>query len=58
MTQSPCAVTAVSDDGSLGERALVTRPLEAAILARRPDLVMACGPDADAGGGAGALRKI
>ena len=29
---------------SLGERALVTRPLEAAILARRPDLVMACGP--------------
>ena len=44
MTQSPCAVTAVSDDGSLGERALVTRPLEAAILARRPDLVMACGP--------------
>lgn len=32
MTQSPCAVTAVSDDGSLGERALVTRPLEAAIL--------------------------
>ena len=44
MTQLPCAVTAVSDDGSLGERALVTRPLEAAILARRPDLVMACGP--------------
>ena len=38
------AVTAVSDDGSLGERALVTKPLEAAICARKPDVVMACGP--------------
>ena len=44
MTQAPCAVTAVSDDGSLGERALVTKPLEQAILEKRPDLVMACGP--------------
>ena len=44
MTQAPCAVTAVSDDGSLGERALVTKPLEAAICARKPDVVMACGP--------------
>ena len=33
MTQAPCAVTAVSDDGSLGERALVTKPLEAAVQA-------------------------
>lgn len=44
LTQSPCAVTAVSDDGSLGERALVTQPLAAAIARRRPDLIMACGP--------------
>lgn len=44
MTQAPCAVTAVSDDGTLGERALVTEPLAAAIEARRPDMIMACGP--------------
>ena len=44
LTTLPCAVTAVSDDGSLGERALVTKPLEAAICARKPDVVMACGP--------------
>lgn len=44
LTQSPCAVTAVSDDGSLGERALVTKPLAVAIARRRPDLIMACGP--------------
>ena len=36
MTQAPCAVTAVSDDGSLGERALVTKPLEQAILKGAP----------------------
>lgn len=44
MTQAPCEVTAVSDDGTLGARALVTAPLEAAIAARRPDMIMACGP--------------
>ena len=44
MTQAPCKVSAVSDDGTLGERALVTKPLLAAIEARRPDLIMACGP--------------
>lgn len=44
MTQSPCAVVAVSDDGSLGEKALVTKPLLAAIEQKRPDLIMACGP--------------
>ena len=44
MTQAPCAVTAVSDDGTLGERALVTRPLLDAIEEKRPDLIMACGP--------------
>lgn len=44
MTQAPCPVTAVSDDGTLGERALVTRPLEEAIRRRRPDVIMACGP--------------
>ena len=44
MTQAPCGVSAVSDDGSLGEKALVTKPLLAAIEKRRPDLIMACGP--------------
>ena len=44
MTQAPCAVSAVSDDGTLGEKALVTKPLIEAIEARRPDLIMACGP--------------
>lgn len=44
MTQAPCAVSAVSDDGTLGEKALVTKPLLEAIAARRPDLIMACGP--------------
>lgn len=44
MTQAPCAVTAVSDDGSIGERALVTKPLLAAIAQTKPDLIMACGP--------------
>lgn len=44
MTQAPCPVTAVSDDGTLGERALVTRPLAQAISQRRPELIMACGP--------------
>ena len=44
MTQAPCAVTAVSDDGTLGEKALVTKPLLDAIAQRQPDLIMACGP--------------
>ena len=44
MTQAPCRVIAVSDDGSIGERALVTKPLTAAIADKRPDLIMACGP--------------
>jgi len=44
MTQVPCAVTAVSDDGSIGEKALVTKPLMEAIESKRPDLIMACGP--------------
>ena len=44
MTQAPCRVSAVSDDGTLGEKALVTKPLLAAIEERRPDLIMACGP--------------
>ena len=44
MTQSPYPVIAVSDDGSLGERALVTVPLQRAIDERRPELIMACGP--------------
>ena len=44
MTQAPCRVVAVSDDGSTGEKALVTKPLLEAIEAKRPDLIMACGP--------------
>ena len=44
MTQAPCGVTAVSDDGSIGEKALVTKPLMEAIENKRPDLIMACGP--------------
>lgn len=44
LTQTPCPVTAVSDDGTLGERALVTKPLEEAVAAARPELIMACGP--------------
>ena len=44
MTQAPCKVSAVSDDGTLGEKALVTKPLLAAIEEKRPDLIMACGP--------------
>ncbi len=44
MTQAPCPVTAVTDDGTLGARALVTVPLEAAIAQRRPDVILACGP--------------
>ena len=44
MTQSPCPVIAVSDDGTLGERALVTKPLAEAIASRRPEVIMACGP--------------
>ena len=44
MTQAPCRVVAVSDDGSIGEKALVTKPLLAAIEEKRPDLIMACGP--------------
>lgn len=44
MTQAPCPVVAVTDDGTLGERALVTKPLAEAIAARRPGMIMACGP--------------
>ena len=44
MTQAPCPVVAVSDDGTLGERALVTKPLLAAIDEQTPELIMACGP--------------
>jgi len=33
-----------TEDGTLGERGLVTQAVEAAIAARRPDCVYACGP--------------
>lgn len=37
-------VTVATDDGSLGEKSLVTAPLERGIAARRPDILYACGP--------------
>ncbi len=37
-------VRTTTDDGSEGEQALVTRPLEQWIADRRPDMVYACGP--------------
>ena len=41
-----CGVPVVltTDDGSCGEQCLVTNPLEAAVRAAPPDLVLACGP--------------
>ena len=33
-----------TDDGSLGEHGLIIAPLERAMRARRPDLVLVCGP--------------
>lgn len=41
---APCAVDVVTDDGSMGEKALVTAPLARAIAERKPELIMACGP--------------
>lgn len=40
----PCEADIVTDDGSMGEKALVTAPLLRAIAQKRPDLMMACGP--------------
>ena len=37
-------VTVTTDDGSDGRQCLLTDPLEAAIIAQRPDMVCACGP--------------
>lgn len=37
-------VRTTTDDGSQGEQALVTRPLEQWIAGHRPDMVYACGP--------------
>lgn len=39
-----CPATLVTNDGSLGEKAVVTQPLEAAIEKSPPDMVLACGP--------------
>lgn len=44
MTQAPCPVNAVTDDGSLGEKALVTAPLLRALEEETPEVIMACGP--------------
>ena len=42
---SPFIVVRVTtDDGSTGEKGLVTQAVEAAIAARRPDCIYACGP--------------
>ena len=40
----PCEADVVTDDGSMGEKALVTAPLLRAIEQKRPELMMACGP--------------
>jgi len=37
-------VQIATDDGSLGEKALVTRPLERWLVSNRPDMIYACGP--------------
>ncbi len=37
-------LTVTTDDGSAGEKDLVTGPLERAVQARRPDMIYACGP--------------
>jgi dihydroorotate dehydrogenase electron transfer subunit len=37
-------VTVTTDDGSAGDRCLITDPLEVAIQERTPDMVYACGP--------------
>jgi dihydroorotate dehydrogenase electron transfer subunit len=37
-------VVLTTDDGSCGEQCLVTSPLEAAVRAEPPDIVLACGP--------------
>ncbi len=42
--QSVDKLLITTEDGTLGEQGLVTRAVEAAIAARRPDCVYACGP--------------
>lgn len=41
----PCTAEIVTDDGSMGEKGLVTAPLLRAIAQKRPELMMACGPE-------------
>ncbi len=38
------SLTLTTDDGSRGQRGLVTSPLEAAVKRSRPDMLYACGP--------------
>jgi len=38
------SVQFTTDDGSSGEKGLITEPLERAILQQKPDMVYACGP--------------
>jgi dihydroorotate dehydrogenase electron transfer subunit len=42
--QSVEKLMVTTEDGSMGEKGLVTQTVEAAIAARRPDCVYACGP--------------
>ncbi len=42
--QSVDRLSLTTEDGTLGEKGLVTQAVEAAIAARRPDCVYACGP--------------
>lgn len=42
--QSVDRLSITTEDGTLGERGLVTQVVESAIAARRPDCVYACGP--------------
>lgn len=37
-------VTVTTDDGSAGDRCLITDPLELAVREKKPDMVYACGP--------------
>jgi dihydroorotate dehydrogenase electron transfer subunit len=37
-------VYVTTDDGSMGDKCLVTHPLETASKMRRPDIIYACGP--------------
>jgi dihydroorotate dehydrogenase electron transfer subunit len=39
------AVSIITEDGSMGQTGLVTKPFEAAIEKEKPDIIFACGPE-------------